>query len=104
MTCILKFFEVALVQFRALTLQIRSEIAADVRTFVPVQAEPFKPPVNGGHRFLGVPLDIGVFDAQNEFAAVMARKQPVEQCGARTADVQISSRRGGKPNADVRSH
>ena len=39
-TGILKFLQVALVKFCALTLQIRSEIAADVRTFVPIQAQP----------------------------------------------------------------
>src|SRR6266404_1100750 len=34
----------------------------------------------------------------------MPRKQPVEQRGAGPADVQIAGRRGGKTNADVRSH
>jgi hypothetical protein len=33
---------------------------------------------------------ISIFDAQQVFAAVMASKQPVEQCGARAADVEIA--------------
>ena len=73
-TGVLKFIQVTLVEFCALALQVRSVVAADMRTFVPVQAEPFKPPVNGDHRFLGIALRIRVFNAQNEFAAVMARK------------------------------
>ena len=40
-TGVLKFFQIALVKFGALALQIRSEIAADVRTFVPIESEPF---------------------------------------------------------------
>ena len=62
-TGVLQFFQVTLVEFSAFTLQVRSEIAADVRAFVPVQAQPFQAFVDRGHRFLGVSLDIGVFDA-----------------------------------------
>jgi hypothetical protein len=39
-TGILKLLQVALVQLGSLTLQVRSEFAADVRTFVPIQAKP----------------------------------------------------------------
>ena len=35
--------------------------------------------VNGGGGFLGVARFVGVFDAQNKFAAVMSREEPVEQ-------------------------
>ena len=103
-TGILKFFQVALVKFCAFALQIRSEIAADVRAFVPLEAEPLQPFVNGGHRFLGVSLNVGVFDTQHEFAAVMPRKEPIKQRGTRPADVQIASGRGSETNADIRSH
>src|SRR5437667_8023007 len=94
----------SLVKFRALALQIRPKIAADVRAFAPVQAEPLQPFVNGGHCFLGVSLDVGVFDAQHEFSAMVPRKKPIEQRSACPADVQIASRRGGETNADFRRH
>ena len=103
-TGVLKSFQIALVQFRALTLQIRSEIAANMRAFIPIQAEPLQSFVNRCHRFLGVSFDVGVFDAQHEFTAVMPRKQPVEQRGARPSNVQVASRRGSETNADFRSH
>jgi hypothetical protein len=40
-TGILKFFQIALVKFRSLTLQIRSVIAARMLAFVPIQTQPF---------------------------------------------------------------
>src|SRR5438132_8533379 len=103
-TGVLKLFQIALVKIGALTLQIGSEIAADVRAFVPLQAQPLQSLINGGHRFLGVSLDIRVFDAQHEFPAVMPRKQPVEQRGARPANVQVAGGRGGETDADFRFH
>src|SRR5215216_834683 len=87
-TGILKFFQVTLVEIGAFALQIRSEIAADMRSFVPIQTQPFQPIVNGGHRFLGVSLDVSVFDTQHEFSAVMPRKKPVEKRSARPAYMQ----------------
>src|SRR5437667_12892934 len=94
----------SLVKFRALALQIRPKIASDVRAFAPVQAEPLQPFVNGGHCFLGVALDVGVFDAEHEFSAMVPRKKPIEERSARPADVQMASRRGGETNADFRAH
>jgi len=38
----------------------------------------------------------GVLDAQNELAAVMTRKRPREQRGARAADVQVAGGGGAK--------
>src|SRR5438876_12378477 len=75
MTSILKLVEVALVEFCALALQVRSEISAHMRTFVPIETEPLQSFTNSGHAFLGVARPVGVFDAQNEFAAVMPRKK-----------------------------
>ncbi|KAG0506142.1 MAG: hypothetical protein Udaeo_04770 [Candidatus Udaeobacter sp.] len=102
MAGVLKFFQITLVKFCAFTLQIRPELAADMRTFIPIQAQPFQSFVDGGRRFLGVALHIGVFDTQHEFSTVMPREQPVEKRGARSADVQITGRRGGETNADFR--
>ena len=101
---VLKFLQIALVKFCALALQIWPEIAAHMRAFIPVQAEPFQSIVNCGRRFFDMARSVGVFDAQNEFAAVMPRKEPVEERRSRAADVEIASRRGGETDADVRIH
>jgi hypothetical protein len=101
---VLKFLQVALVKFCALALQIWSKIAAHMRALVPVQAEPFQSIVNCGRRFFDMARSVGVFNAQNEFAAVMPRKEPVEERRSRAADVEIASRRGGETDADVRIH
>ena len=103
-TGILKFFQVTLVKFCALALQIRTKLAANMRPFVPIQAESFQTFVNGGHCFLGITLPVSVFNAQHEFASVMPRKQPVKKCSARAPDVQITRRGRGKTNADLRRH
>ena len=43
---------------------------------------------------------VGILDAQQELAAVVAREQPVEQRRARAADVQESGRGGGEAGDD----
>ena len=43
---------------------------------------------------------VGVLDAQQELAAVVAGEQPVEQRGARAADMQEAGRRGGEAGDD----
>src|SRR3546814_9702963 len=42
-----------------------------------------------------------VLDPQQEFAAMVAREEPVEQRGAGAADMQIAGRRGGEAGDDV---
>ena len=44
-------------------------------------------------------LDVGVFDAQHEHAAVAPGEEPVEERGARAADVQVAGRRGSEADA-----
>ena len=43
-----------------------------------------------------VALGVGVFDAEDHGAALLARKQPVKQRRSRSSDVQVSGRRGRK--------
>src|SRR5712692_3030263 len=62
---VLKFFQIAFVNFSALTLKVRTDISADMRAFVPIDAQPFETLVNRGCRFLGIAFDVGVFDSQN---------------------------------------
>src|SRR5262245_56089912 len=63
MARVLQLFQVALVKFCPFTLQIGPEVAAYVRAFIPIQAQPSESFVDGSHCFLGIALRIGVFDA-----------------------------------------
>src|SRR5438105_6602432 len=92
------------VDFLALALEIRAEISARFRPFVPLQPEPTQSVVNRARRFLGVSGAVGVFDPQNESAAGVLRMQPVEQRRPRTADVEVSRRRWSETDPDGRSH
>ena len=61
---------------------------------IPVQAHPFHPVQDRGHRFRRGALPVGVLDAQQERAARVAGIQPVEQGGAGAADMQHACGRG----------
>jgi hypothetical protein len=73
--------------------------AADVGALVPVDADP----AQRGHDVVGCALDeallVGVLDAQDELAAVVARGQPVEEGGAHPADVQVAGGAGREAHA-----
>src|SRR5207244_4115269 len=101
---ILKLFQIPLVNIRSFALQIRSEISAGMRTFIPVEAEPAQSFINRRGGFFGIARSIGVLDAQNEFAVVMSREEPIEKGRTGAADVEIASGRGGKTDADSGSH
>jgi hypothetical protein len=84
----------------ALALEIRTAITADIRAFIPVETEPahaFEDACGGFRRVAGA---IGVLDAQDEGAAVLAGHQPVEQGRAGTSDVEITGGRGSEADAD----
>ena len=51
-------------------------------------------------RRIGAALAVGVLDAQQELAAVVAGEQVVEQRGAGAADVQQAGRAGGEAGAN----
>ena len=85
----------------ALALHIGADRAADVGAFVPGQAGGAQRVVNDvGGALHQTPL-VGVLDAQDEGAALMAGLQPGIQCGAQVAHVHVA--RGGrrKPCANV---
>jgi hypothetical protein len=67
--------------------------------FVVVQAQPGHAFQDGVDRFFRGALAVGVLDAQDEGAAVVARMQPGEQRRARAADVQIAGGTGGEAAA-----
>ena len=100
----LQLLQVTLINFRALALKIGAEIAARVRTFIPIESEPVQSIVNGARGFLGVARAIGVLDPQHQCAAGVLREKPVEQRGARAADVKIASRRWSKADANGGRH
>src|SRR5204863_3582438 len=58
---VLKFFQITLVNISALTLKVGTHISADMRAFVPIDSEPFKPLINRGRGFFGVALEVSVF-------------------------------------------
>ena len=85
-----------LVAVELLRLVIGAVRPADLGALVPVDAEPAEA-VEDGLQGLGhVALLVGVVDAQDELAAVLAGEQPVEQGRADAADVQIAGRAGAK--------
>ena len=88
-------------EVQALGLAVRPARAADVGPFVPVEAEPAQVLENA---LLGLPgraLGVGVLDAQDEGAVVAAREQPVEERGARVADVQLPGGAGREADSHV---
>ena len=64
----------------------------EVRTLVPVQAQPAQCIQQRQIAVLAVALGIGVFDAEHEFAAGVSGVRPVEQCGADQPDVGRAGR------------
>ena len=73
-------------------MKVRRVRAANLRTFIPVDAEPAQPIEDSGdHLGLGA-LHVGVFDAQDERAAVTTGVEPVEKRSAGAADVQVAGR------------
>ena len=74
------------------------------RVAVPLDAEPGEPVEDGGDRRLGRALAVGVLDPQQHLAAAPAGIEPVEQRGARSADMQEAGGRGGKAGDDGVGH
>ena len=100
----LEFGEVAFVDVVALALEVGAEVTALAGALVPVEAEPFQAVVDDLHGVDGVAGLVGVLDAQDELAAVVPREEPVEQGGARPADVQKAGGRRGETDADGCAH
>jgi len=60
--------------------------------FVVIKTEPFKSLDDRARRFIGRALQIRVFDPQQKLPADFPRKQPIEECRAGRADVEIAGR------------
>ena len=71
-------------------LAIRLVRAADVRAFVPVDAEPAQVAEQLVHEVLARARLVGVLDAQDEAPAALAGRQKIEQRRAGIAQMQQS--------------
>ena len=78
------------VDVHALGLAVGAVVAADLGALVPVQPEPAQRVEQHEIGVLGVALGVGVLDAEDESAAVVAGEGPVEERGARHADMGIA--------------
>src|SRR5205085_9659970 len=90
MATVLEYPRVTLVNVITLALERRPEITADLRTFIPVDLEPFQSFINSGRSLLCIARSIGIYGSQNQFAFVMASKKPVEQRRPSAADMQVA--------------
>ena len=66
------------VEIETVALAIGRMWAADIGTFVPVEAEPFQVVEKLAFKALLAALDVGVLDAQDHDAALLPREKPVE--------------------------
>ena len=83
-------------------LKVRLVRPADLRPFIPVETEPAQPVEDAVDHFVRRALDIRVFDPQDEHAAEAPSEEPVEERGARTADVEVPGRRRSESNTGSR--
>ena len=80
----------------ALALPVRAVRAADLRSLVPLQAEPVQRVENCRVGLDTVALGVGVLDAEDEGAAGVTGVRPVEQRRPDQADVRGAGGRGQK--------
>ena len=95
-----QLFGVFAIDCRSLALPIRPVGAADVRALVPIEAAPAQRFEDGALALGGASRPIGILDAQDELAAVLAREAVVDQCDVRRPNVRIAGRR----RRDARSY
>ena len=91
---------VFLINLAAFALAIRPFVAAVADTLVKLYAEPFEGFDDIVLGSLDEALRIGVFDAEDEFAAVLAGEEVVVKGGTHTADMQGPSGARGETHPD----
>src|SRR2546427_716659 len=79
-------------------------VARRRRPLVPVEAEPLEGLEDRGEVLVGRAGTVGVLDPKDEGPAVVARVEPVEQRGARAADVEVSRRARREAHTDGVDH
>ncbi len=70
----------------------RQPLGLKERSFIPFHAEPAHAIEDALDHVLGGPLEIGIFDAQNEGAAGVTGKQPIEEGSARATYMEVAGR------------
>ena len=78
----------------ALGLNIRSVIAADVRSFVPVHPNPFECGINDIRSALNIAFLVGIFNTEDKISARCLGYQILIERRSQVADVHISGRAG----------
>ena len=69
---------------------------------VPVQPQPLEAFEDRARALVGAARLVGVLDAQQELAAMLPSKEPVEERGARAAHVQVAGRGGRESQSRLR--
>lgn len=88
-----EFFEPGVVDGDAFALEVGAEVSAFFGAFIPIEAEPVQAVEDSLACFVGVSCFVGVFDAEDEGAAVFSCEEPVEERGSRAADVEVAGGR-----------
>ena len=94
-----QFLDAPGINLAATTLEVGTAVAAARAggvagggTFIPVEPQPAQPTQNDIDGLLAVALGVGVFDAQDEFPAMVTGEEPVEEGRAGPANVQVTRR------------
>ena len=74
------------------------------RLTVPFEAQPVEAFIDGLNGVLRRTLAIGILDAEEELALLLARIGPREQCRAGAADMQVAGGRRGEAGNDRSGH
>jgi hypothetical protein len=69
-------------------LIIGARIATYYRAFVPIDIEPTQPFKHSFNRPRNQPCLVGIFNSYDKFAAMMTRKQPIEEGCADVSDMR----------------
>src|SRR5690606_14479489 len=91
--------DLARVDLETLRLPVGAMWTTHVGSLVPVETEPAQSRQDRGLRRRGRPLLIGVFDAQDELAAVLASEGVVEQADVGRAHMGVARRARCDPHA-----
>ena len=75
---------------------------ADVGTLVPAQAQPSKAAQNGGFGLGITASSVCIFNAQDEFAAMLLCEAVVKQRNISGADMGVASRRRSHAGSNLR--
>jgi hypothetical protein len=84
--------EVFGINFRPLTLAIRTIIPADVRALIPIETQPFQPVINNLMSLRRITFLIRIFNPENKPPSISAGVEPVEKSRASASHMKITSR------------